>query len=84
MNTFEKNLQTNFAQNLRLLRKQKQLTMKQLGNHLKMSDVKISNFENEKNLPNLNDLAEIASFFEISIDVLVGFQKKQIKKPPIN
>ena len=48
MNTFEKSLQTNFAQNLRLLRKQKQLTMKQLGEDLKMSDVKISNFEMEK------------------------------------
>ena len=75
MNYLKNNVQKNFAQNLRSLRKSYKLTMKELAQKLEFSQAKISHFENERYSPHIEDIVKIALFFNISTDELLGVKK---------
>ena len=63
-----------FAQRLRELRQDKHLSMKQLAKELNTTDAAISNWENEVNEPKISYLVNIAQFFNVSTDYLLGLE----------
>lgn len=74
---------------LREIRKQKNLTMKELSEKINTSESMISCYESRKKQPSLNTLKEIAKALEVSIDELLGMTKPNCAnctpvKAPIN
>ena len=63
-----------FAQRLRELRQDRNLSMKQLAKQLNTTDAAISNWENEINEPKISYLLSIAKFFNVSTDYLLGLE----------
>lgn len=59
------------------LRRKNNLTQKELGNKLNVSDKCISKWENNITMPNLSILIDLADLFDISIDELIGIKKVQ-------
>ena len=66
--------QTNhlLASNLRLQRKKKMLTQKELGERIGVSRQIISDYETGKRTPNIFALKTLADIFEVSTDYLIG------------
>ena len=60
-----------FAYNLKLLRKEKNLSQPQLAKELKVSNGMISFWENEKYEPTASNIIAVAKFFNVSIDDLL-------------
>lgn len=60
-----------FAQNLKTLRKENNLTQPELAKALNVSNGMISFWENEKYEPTASNIIAIAKFFNISIDELL-------------
>lgn len=63
-----------FAQRLRELRQSNGLSMKQLAKELNTTDAAISNWENEINEPKISYLKDIAVYFNVSTDYLLGLE----------
>ena len=61
-----------FAERLKELREDKGLSLKALGTAIGVSDIAISRWENLKRIPNIEVLALLADFFNISADYLLG------------
>lgn len=61
-----------FSTRLKSLRQEKQITGEQLGKHLNVTKTAVSYWENGKNFPGEDMLVEIANFFGVSIDYLLG------------
>lgn len=61
-----------FAERLKELRLENNLTMKQLANELEISDACISRWENNLRLPNSESIILVAKFFNVSADYLLG------------
>ncbi|TCS80347.1 helix-turn-helix domain-containing protein [Tepidibacillus fermentans] len=61
-----------FGKRLRELRKQKKLTMKELGNLFNLAESTISGYENETRKPDMEIIKQFADFFEVSVDYLLG------------
>ncbi|MCL6661736.1 MULTISPECIES: helix-turn-helix domain-containing protein [Paenibacillus] len=57
---------------LRNLRKEKGLTMKDLGKKFSLAESTISGYENETRKPDLETVDKFADFFEVSADYLMG------------
>ncbi|PFY08596.1 helix-turn-helix domain-containing protein [Bacillus toyonensis] len=60
------------GENLRKLRKQNNLTMKELGKKLNLAESTISGYENGNRKPDYDTLNRFADFFEVSTDYLLG------------
>ena len=73
-----------FAERLRKLRKEKNMTMKELAKEIGTSDVSINNWENGINEPKITYLKRLASFFNISADYLIGLEDESGAKNYIN
>ncbi|MGN1182297.1 MAG: helix-turn-helix domain-containing protein [Faecalibacillus sp.] len=67
------------GQKIKALRLQKQLSQKQLGDILHVSDKTISKWETGRSLPDIEMIQKIAQYFNISIDELIN-QRKGIKE----
>ena len=63
-----------FANNLRVLRKEKGLSQPELAKELNVSKGMISFWENEKYEPTASNIIAVAKFFNISIDDLLLIQ----------
>ena len=63
-----------FAERLRELRQERNLSMKQLARELNTTDAAISNWENGINEPKISYLKLIAEFFGVSADYLLGLE----------
>ena len=61
-----------FAQRLKELRKENDLTQLQLANMLNYGYTAIANYENGRNQPRLNDIIKMANIFNVSVDYFVG------------
>ncbi|MBQ3182961.1 MAG: helix-turn-helix transcriptional regulator [Clostridia bacterium] len=68
-----------FSEIFRALRKDKQLTQEQIAEVLGVSPQAISRWENSLSYPDITQLPNIASYFETSVDELLGI-KKVVKK----
>ena len=69
--------------NLRKLRKGKELSLKQLGNYLGMSESTISLYENNKREPDIATLLKLADYFDVSVDYLLDRENKKEAPLPI-
>lgn len=67
-----KEITAQFGQNLKALRNKKGLSRKALAADLKMSEIAIVSYERGIRQPNLFILCNIASYFNVSIDELIG------------
>ncbi|MDC2867544.1 helix-turn-helix domain-containing protein [Bacillus sp. BP-3] len=63
-----------FGQILKKLRKSRGLTQEQLAHKLNLSRSQIKNWETDRYQPDIDILVTIASFFNVSVNVLIGFQ----------
>ncbi len=61
-----------FKDRLREIRKYNKITQKQLGNHLKITEQTVSKYETGVSEPNIEMIIEIAKFFNVTIDYLLG------------
>ena len=67
---------TDFAKNLRLLRKQSRMSQFMLADKLGVSQRTISHYENGSSEPSLQILCRIARIFRVTVDELLGFALK--------
>ena len=67
-----------FAQRLKELRNERNLTQYELANRMGYSRGLISNYEQGVRQPDHNRLREFSKFFDVSIDFLLGNEKKYI------
>ena len=61
-----------FAERLKTLRKEWDLTQARLGDILQTTQRKVSHWESGKIEPDLASLWKLADFFDVSIDYLLG------------
>lgn len=57
---------------LKTLRKEKNLTQEELGRKINVTKVSISGYENNNRSPDTETLQNIADFFDVSVDYLLG------------
>ena len=69
-------LDMNLSDNISRFRKEKELTQEQLAQMLNVSVAAISKWENGNNRPDIDQLPALAEVFEVSIDALLGYEKK--------
>ena len=63
-----------FCEKLKELRVENKLTTTELGKALSVSHATISRWENEKMLPDIEDLYNIAIYFKVTPNYLLGFE----------
>ncbi len=73
-------MQDRLAENIRLFRKQCGLTQEQLSEAVHVSAGVISKWELGLSTPELSILMELADFFEVSVDVLLGYEMQSNSK----
>lgn len=61
-----------FGEKLRRIRKNRDITMKELGKRLGVAESTISGYENETRSPDIEMLQKIADYFGVSVDYLLG------------
>ena len=66
-----------FGENLRLLRKQRNLTQSELGSNIGLSKAVISKYENGLGCPSFDILIRLAGFFGVTTDYLLGVEKNK-------
>ena len=66
------NYRENFSNHLSSLRKTKNISMKELGNILGVTDEAIRLMEKSKRSPSFEVLCALADYFNVSLDYLVG------------
>ena len=64
-----------FAKTIKELREEKKLNKSALAEQLGISHVTVVNWENGKKVPSIFTFIELAKFFHVSIDYLVGLEK---------
>ena len=72
------------AENIMKLRKQKGITQEELANFLGVTKASVSKWENGQSMPDIILLPEIATYFDVTVDRLMGYEpqlsKEQIQK----
>ena len=66
-------MKSNISENIKLFRKEKNLTQEQLAEAMGVSVGAVSKWENGASAPELSLIMELADFFETSVDSLLGF-----------
>ena len=69
-------METRIAENIRDYRKQRGLTQEQLAEVLGVSVGAVYKWESKSCLPELKLIMEMADFFDVSVDALLGYQMK--------
>lgn len=67
-----------FGEKLSSLRKQSNLTQKDLAEKLNVSRQAITKWENDAGLPDINNLKKISSLFAVTIDELLDYKVEEI------
>ena len=63
-----------FAERLKELRAERDLTQKKLEEASNIHRSSIANWEAKRNVPNLDDAAKLAKFFKVTLDYLAGLE----------
>lgn len=66
-----------FAENLKGLRKQKGLTQIEFAKHFNIATGTIAMWETGKRTPDFKMLLQIAAFFDVTVDYLLGNEQKK-------
>ena len=69
-------METSIAENIRAYRKQRGLTQEQLAEVLGVSVGAVYKWESRSSLPELRLIMEMADFFDVSVDTLLGYHMK--------
>ena len=74
-----------FGKQIKQIRADRKMTQEQMANELHVSRQAVSNWENNKNLPDLELIIQIAQVFHLSLDelILVGEYMNNMKKKMI-
>ncbi len=67
-------MKTNFSENIKALRKEQHMTQEQLAEAMGVSTGAIYKWEQAISTPDIEVIMEIASFFGVSVDALVGYR----------
>lgn len=67
-----------FSRNLKSLLYQKQLSQKQLAKAIGITEAAVSRYTAGARYPTIEILAELADFFDVTIDDLVGFESASL------
>lgn len=70
----------NFGSRLKALRMQKGLTQSEAADDLFVTRQAVSNWEQEKNFPDLNSIVLISQLYSISLDELLKGERKVVKQ----
>jgi transcriptional regulator with XRE-family HTH domain len=65
-------MENNFAERLKSLRKEKKLTLEELGKKVGVSKVMMSLYEKGEKAPKVATLQKLADVLEVSVDYLLG------------
>lgn len=65
-----------FSQKLKTLREQRNLSQSELARHLHISRSMISSYETMLRMPSYDVLIKISSYFNVSIDYLLGVKRE--------
>ena len=72
------------AENIVFLRKKKKITQDELASFLGVTKASVSKWENGQSMPDILLLPEIATYFDVTVDMLLGYEpqlsKEQIQK----
>lgn len=69
-----------FSEQMKMIRRRSKLTQEELVKKLNVSRQAVSNWENNRNLPDLEMLIKISSVFVISLDELILGDAKMTEK----
>ena len=69
-------MEMKLAENIRLFRKHRRMTQEQLAEVLGVTVGAVHKWETSLSTPELNLIAEMADFFDVSVDVLLGYEMK--------
>ena len=69
-----------FSQYIKNYRKKNNLTQQELANKLYVTKQAISKWENDKGIPDVSLYQSISNLLDVSIDELMGNEKKSVKK----
>ncbi len=75
----ETKILSKFSENLKQLRRISNLTGSELAKKLNISQSALSNWETGRHYPHLEDVIKISEFFDISVDDLLGIDKRKFK-----
>lgn len=73
-------MQLSLSQNLIRLRKQRAITQEQLAEAMGVSFAAVSKWERGAATPELTTIAELADYFGVSVDALIGYQMQRSDK----
>ena len=65
-----------FGENIIRLRKDKGVTQEQMADFLGVTKASVSKWETKQSMPDISLLPIIASYFDVSIDDLLGYEPK--------
>ena len=68
-------MQTHIAKNIKYLRKKKNVTQEELAAYLNISFQSVSKWEKGENLPDIQTLAALSNYFDVTTDELLGMGK---------
>ncbi len=71
-----------FAQNLKYLREINHITQEDLASYLKVTRSTIAGYETKGKQPDYEKLLKISSFFQVSVDFLLGNTKNKTEQLP--
>ncbi len=63
---------SNFSETLKSLRMSKNMSQKQISNHLEITDRQYRRYENNEQQPTFPIVIKLADYFNVSLDYLVG------------
>ena len=69
-------MELSLSENIRSLRKQRKITQAKLAEALGVTVGAVYKWESGQSLPELNLVVEMADFFDISVDVLLGYRMR--------
>ncbi len=73
-----------FSENIARLRRKKEITQEELAGFIGVTKASVSKWENGQSMPDILLLPQLAAFFDVSIDDLIGYEpqlsKEQIQK----
>lgn len=64
----------NFSDNLIRLRRKKGITQEELANFIGITKASVSKWENRQSLPDILLLPQLAAFFDVTVDELLGYE----------
>ncbi|WP_440896765.1 helix-turn-helix domain-containing protein [Amphibacillus sp. Q70] len=71
----------NFSERIYQLRKELGVTQEEIATKLKVSRQTISNWESGAAQPTIDKAIELANLYDVSMDELIGIDKKKTKEP---